>query len=56
MLNDIITYNRFGILFNCILYSIQSSNNTLIASNFAILDWNIEINTEITMKIVNKFV
>jgi hypothetical protein len=41
---DSITYDRLGSLFQCVFDAVHGSDDTLGAGNFAIFDWNIEIN------------
>lgn len=40
------TYNRFGSFVECIFNAVNGSHNSLGAGDFAVFDWNIEINTE----------
>lgn len=41
------TYNRLGIFAENVFYGVQSSDDTLIACNFSIFHWHVEINAEI---------
>lgn len=43
-LRNLVTYHRLGIFTQNIFHSVQSGNNTLIAGDFTIFHWNIEVN------------
>lgn len=44
-----LTYHRLGTLIQSILDAIESCNDTLVAGDLSLLDWNVEVNTEIKL-------
>lgn len=46
------TYNRFGIFAQNMFHGVQSSDDTLIARDFSLFHWHVEINAEIMQKII----